>query len=166
MRFDLEALRAAPGRPFTLEGEIRIPDLEWHGETLHLEGDVYMAATAAWREGEVVLRVAVRGRVRRSCARCLAPLVERVESDHVLDVLPADLEGRYLELQPFVEAGLRLGLAVKPLCDPRCRGICPECGADLNQEPHRAGCSGGGRAPDPRLAKLRGLLGEFPSSRA
>lgn len=162
MRFDLEALRAEPGRRFSLDGEIAIPDLEWHGEMLHLEGDVRVAATAAYQEGEVVLRVAVSGRVRRTCARCLVGLVEHVEADHVLDVLPADLEGRYLELRPFVEAGLRLGLTAKPLCDPHCRGICPECGADLNEEPHRSGCSGGGRVPDPRLAKLQALLGDSP----
>lgn len=162
MRFDLEALRSHPGQPFHLDGDLSIPDLEWQGEVLHVEGVVHVGAWASWRDGEVELRVAVQGRVHRLCARCLAELVERVDSDHVLDVLPEDTAGRYLELRPFVEAGLRLGLQGKPLCRPGCRGICPECGADLNHEDHRPGCHGGGRPPDPRLSKLRGLLDELP----
>lgn len=48
---------------------------------------------------------------------------------------------------------LMLALPVKPLCDPRCKGLCPKCGANLNAGP--CGCADD--EGDPRLAVLRGL---------
>ena len=46
-----------------------------------------------------------------------------------------------------------LALPVKILCRPDCRGICPECGKNLNDGP--CGCEENGG--DPRLAILRQL---------
>jgi len=165
MKFDLEALRAEPGRPFNLSRDVDLPDIEWQGETLRVLGPVRVAATAIYQEGEFILKVSVRGRVRRTCSRCLAEIVEDVAEDGAPVVQPADVEGRYLELRPFIEAGLRLGLSPKPLCTPDCLGICPECGADLNRERHREGCHGQTKRLDPRFAVLRQLLDEPPSER-
>jgi uncharacterized protein len=46
-----------------------------------------------------------------------------------------------------------LALPFKPLCSETCKGLCPTCGADLNEGP--CGCDEGGL--DPRLAALRTL---------
>jgi predicted amidophosphoribosyltransferase len=48
------------------------------------------------------------------------------------------------------------GLTLLDLKD--CRGLCPQCGADLNREGHRPGCEAVARKVDPRLAKLKELL--------
>lgn len=165
MKFDLEALRTEPGRPFKLSRDVDLPNIEWQGETLRVLGSVHVAATAIYQEGEFILKVSVRGRVRRTCSRCLAEIVEDVAEEGAPEVHPAETEGRYLELRPFVEAGLRLGLAPKPLCTSDCLGICPECGADLNRERHREGCHGQTKRLDPRFAVLRQLLDEPPSER-
>ena len=39
------------------------------------------------------------------------------------------------------------------LCDPACKGLCPVCGADLNDG--ECGCER--TVPDPRLAALKDL---------
>lgn len=165
MRFDLAAVRAEPGRPFSVSGDVDLPELDWQGETLRVLGPVRVKATAVYQEGEITLRVSVRGRVRRACSRCLAEVVEDVAEDGTPEVHPEEVAGPYLELRPFIEAGLRLGLSPKPLCAPGCLGICPECGADLNCERHREGCHGETKRLDPRLAKLRELLDNPPSER-
>jgi uncharacterized protein len=59
-----------------------------------------------------------------------------------------------LDLGELLREQFLLALPMKPLCDDGCRGLCPECGANLNRTP--CGC-----APtweDPRLAALKGLL--------
>ncbi len=165
MKFDLEALRAEPGRRFSLSRDVELSQLEWQGEIVRVLGPVHVAATAVYQEGEVVLWVAVRGRVHRLCSRCLAEVVEEVKEEGTPEVQPADVEGRYLELRPFIEAGLRLGLSPKPLCSLGCLGICPECGVDLNRERHREGCHGETKPLDPRLSVLRTLLDELPPER-
>lgn len=162
MRFDVEALRAEPGQPRVVEGDVALGTLEWQGEALHAEGTVHVVARAIYQEGETLLWVSVRGRVRRACSRCLVKLVEEVERDAALEVTPQDMAGPYLELLPFIEAALRLGLSAKPLCTPDCRGICPSCGVDLNRGPHRPGCEAVRKELDPRLKALRDVLGELP----
>lgn len=46
-----------------------------------------------------------------------------------------------------------LALPVRPLCKPDCKGLCPDCGKNLNEGP----CSCVREEGDPRLAALRGL---------
>lgn len=46
-----------------------------------------------------------------------------------------------------------LALPVNPLCGADCKGLCPQCGANLNA----ASCSCSQDEGDPRLAVLRGL---------
>ncbi len=48
------------------------------------------------------------------------------------------------------------------LCRPDCRGLCPQCGADLNVET----CSCHLAHVDPRLSALAGLLGDADAAQA
>ena len=65
----------------------------------------------------------------------------------VLDAAAAsDLAG--LLWEEFV-----LALPVRPLCKPDCKGLCPDCGKNLNE----GSCSCVRDEGDPRLAALRGL---------
>jgi uncharacterized protein len=49
---------------------------------------------------------------------------------------------------------IQLALPMKPLCTEACRGLCPECGTNLN----RTQCDCTPTWEDPRLAPLKGLL--------
>lgn len=160
MRFDLDAMRAAPGKLFHVEGDESLPTLDWRGEEVCVEGPVRAEASAFFVSSsqKVVLTMHVRGRVHRACSRCLADVVEDVDKEEELEVFPDEIQGKYLELRPFIEAGMRLGLSTKPLCRPDCQGICPYCGADLNHEPHRPTCVRPRTARDPRFHALAALL--------
>ena len=61
--------------------------------------------------------------------------------------------GEEIDLTPLIREQVLLALAERPLCREECRGLCPHCGADLNEGD--CGCVVGG--PDPRLAVLRNL---------
>ena len=58
-----------------------------------------------------------------------------------------------LDLRAWARDALALALPAQIVCRAECAGLCPECGRDLNAEPHEHE-----KAPDPRWAKLRGLL--------
>ena len=58
------------------------------------------------------------------------------------EVLPED---HILDLAPLLEAALIVDAPAMPLCREDCAGLCPQCGANLNEGP----CSCG---PDPALA--------------
>jgi uncharacterized metal-binding protein YceD (DUF177 family) len=87
--------------------------------------------------------------------------LERV-SDGVVDELfetePVEgetyrLEHDLLDLEPLVRDALVLELPHTPLCDPDCRGLCPNCGTDRNT----SSCDCADVDPDPRWAALRSL---------
>jgi DUF177 domain-containing protein len=99
-----------------------------------------------------LLEAVLKGRARLRCGRCLAgfefPFTERMQ----LHLLPSaalpqddetrlgrdDLEVRFYE-EPRVDLAevaaeqFALALPMKPLCTEDCRGICPRCGANLNE---------------------------------
>jgi uncharacterized protein len=118
------------------------------------------------------IRASVKGTVRAECHRCagefdlpleveLALIVERGrdaappedpdEEDFV--VVPAGDE-RY-DIFPRVREALILELPIKVLCREDCKGMCPTCGADLNDG--ECGCPREGG--DPRWNALRKLTG-------
>ena len=142
---------------------------------LDLGDDLVQAAPVA-----VVARVdrtnrgiIVTGRVRTAltdtCSRCLAPLRISIDAPVEEEVLPlVDLQSglrldttaepevfrltdhHELDLEPLAREAIQLAAPIAPVCRQDCRGLCPECGLDLNPGPHDHG-----DAPvDPRLARL------------
>ncbi len=98
------------------------------------------------------------------CDRCLADFVQayRVSLEHTL-VLTLEneenddfilLEQETLNLDSLVLDDLLLELPYKSLCREDCRGLCPQCGKNLNEG--LCGCTT--RSVDPRLEVLRQLL--------
>ena len=106
------------------------------------------------------------------CGRCLTPVTADVEVELREEALPTvdletgkpvDLSGEeavlridaqhVLDLEPAVREAVALAEPMNVLCRDACLGLCPDCGRDLNLEPHRHE-----RGPDPRLAPLARLL--------
>jgi uncharacterized protein len=60
-----------------------------------------------------------------------------------------------IDLAPLVREAIMLELPLAPVCSPDCQGLCPTCGADLNDGP--CGCAP--TSGDPRWAALDVLRG-------
>lgn len=61
--------------------------------------------------------------------------------------------GEEINLTPFIREQVLLALPTRPLCDEDCRGLCPECGVDLNEGTCRCAFS----KADPRMAFFRDM---------
>ena len=59
-----------------------------------------------------------------------------------------------IDIVEMLREQFQLALPMKPLHDELCRGLCPECGANLN----RVDCGHAAYWKDPRLAPLEELL--------
>lgn len=58
--------------------------------------------------------------------------------DEAEDVYPLLAGGAWLDLEAPLRDTLTEALPLQPLCKPDCRGLCPQCGIDLNEHPdHR-----------------------------
>ena len=106
------------------------------------------------------------------CSRCLEPFRLPVAAPFDLRYLPAsevssegerevddeDLETSYYEndaidLNELLREQFYLALPMKPLCREECKGLCPQCGTNLNT----GTCACAPVWEDPRLAPLRDL---------
>lgn len=121
--------------------------------------------------GEVVVRGSISAMLERECRRCLKPLDVSLEQDLDILFVPEDGTGEEVEdegIRHFSEVTgvLELGEALRAeaiLAAPRfvecredCKGLCPQCGIDLNEKT----CDCTRREPDPRWDKLRALKEE------
>jgi len=112
----------------------------------------------------------IEGPLEVCCHRCLAPFRlaldepvdiyliadERVPKAEEKELVPHELayeffDGEVIEVDQLVAEQIFLALPVKLLCSEDCKGICPGCGANLNEEACR--CKAGGRQSP--FAKLK-----------
>lgn len=110
------------------------------------------------------------GEVEQQCSRCLRQITSPVTTDFAEqyyatigvvsgEELPeAPLDAKTIgsdfrvDLAPLLREELILAMPQAPLCRPDCKGLCAECGRDLNEEPHEHE-----RGVDDRWAALRDL---------
>ena len=109
----------------------------------------------------------VSGRVIGHCARCTEEYAFDVSKPFACVLLPrpqiddsdeeqvdiAYYDDDLVDLTPMVHEQIILALPTRPLCDEQCKGLCPQCGANLNTNP--CACTAQTAQPrDPRLAVL------------
>ena len=129
-------------------------------------------ATAELVDGQIRVEGAIETKIELTCARCLEPVVEEVQRQfdllysplpkstrHEEERLKADdteigfFRGEGLFLADVLSEQVLLALPMKAICRSDCRGLCPNCGANLNHE----GCRCETHGSDPRLAPLARL---------
>lgn len=117
--------------------------------------------------------VKARGTVEMECTRCLKPAIQQIdfafcdEFHSKIEVNTGAPLPKPDEEDPFyidethkvdLEAAIReyalLALPMRPLCTPDCKGLCPQCGVDLNVE----ACQCSETEGDERFAALKSLL--------
>ena len=70
------------------------------------------------------------------------------------DLTTAYYRDGLLDIVELLREQFQLALPMKPLCSAACRGLCAQCGTNLN----RTECVCGPAWEDPRLAPLKSLL--------
>lgn len=113
-------------------------------------------------------------RLEMPCGRCLEPFEVPVDARFELRYVPQtqaadageedeiredDLTTSFyregtLDVIEMLREQFQLALPMKPLCMDSCRGLCPDCGTNLNRDE----CSCKPSWEDPRLAPLKALL--------
>ena len=111
--------------------------------------------------GQIQFRADVRFFYETVCDRCLkpiksvlefsidAPAVNRKESENA-EGETVVVENEALDLKEIVTRGVLEYLPAKHLCKDACKGLCPSCGADLNE-----GACSCKKPVDPRLEGLK-----------
>ncbi len=135
------------GASLQVTGELPIERITLGTETYELEGPATFDVTIADTGTAYVAYGKANAVVHAQCARCLRDFDLPVEGDvDIYFVVPAHagevpeeqdfalVDSDQVDLGPAIETALSIALPLAPLHDPDCKGICPECGTDLNEE--------------------------------
>lgn len=131
-------------------------DLQQQGE-VRFEGPVLVAGRVQ-RIGDLIeVEGMVKTQVSVPCSRCLEtvslplesrfaltftrdqPVVTEEETDQEIELSVEEMgmipfSGEDIDLREAIQEQVIIALPLQPLCGPDCRGLCPQCGADLNRE--------------------------------
>ncbi len=92
-------------------------------------------------DGALIARGTVSATVRAHCARCSQIFSTTVSDSGFLRDYSDILEVEEVDLTEGLREAILLNLPHFPLCDEGCKGLCVQCGNDLNKEP--CGCPDG-----------------------
>ena len=139
--------------------------------TGHAELELYADGTHAFATGTF------KGHLHVACSRCVGDVkLDLEENLHVTFMPPSEMpaddeapgedgaevatedldlfpfDGEKIDLEPLFREQFVLAVPYSPLCREDCKGLCPQCGIDLN-----SGTCTCEKPIDPRLAALKGL---------
>ncbi len=163
MLLDLRPLFAGSKASLPVAFQMELSDLEFLG-VRPLKAPVQISGEIVSRAGIVESHLDCKVEYQGNCDRCfetvskeytfeiVRTIVQSLENDEndEITVVP-DMQ---LDLEDFCYADIVMSFPTKLLCKDSCRGLCPDCGANLNHEQ----CNCSHTEVDPRLSKLAELL--------
>ena len=177
MKIEIEALTEG-GKDF--ERVYQPEELPLEDEFARLVSRVRVSVRASRRRGEVEVRGSLDTSVELPCDRCVAPVVFPVNVDFKAELGFADanavgaeatelqdadmdfstVEGDAVDLDEIVREQILLALPTRQLCGEDCKGLCVNCGSNLNERD----CGCGSQATDPRWSALAALKDDHRQS--
>jgi len=163
--FEIGRLGLGSGEGRRLELFVHVEPFDYGGSRYAVEPQLIPVRVDASRTtgSGWALRLRFEATLSGPCMRCLDPAAPSFAVDAYEVHQPGggdeltspylDAAGGELELAAWARDALALALPAQLTCRPDCRGLCPQCGARLNDDPEHAH-----EAPvDSRWAKLSEL---------
>lgn len=164
LKVDLRSLEKGP-RAWTVH--IPVEEGPWSNTGLAFaERPVAELAATLTGERGVHVRGSLAAPLELECRRCLEAMPKTLELDLDLlfdrdvdpdsaepEIYPLESEATVLDLGPVLREQLLLAVPGYPVCREECRGLCPKCGTNLNEDD----CDCVLTEPDPRWDALRKL---------
>jgi len=159
MKLKLSEVAANEGMSLPFDYFVSLEDTDINGEHIFVR-PVEFSGEIVNRAGTLTLRADIFAVLHVLCARCAEevdlerrlhveyPIVREifdVESDNIFAYA-----GDELELDDILVPELILSVDIQLLCKPDCKGLCPQCGANLNIK--ECDCK---PTVDPRLEALK-----------
>ena len=166
---DLHELILHPGTAMPFRRELSTQRLDFPAVLAYADPPVGEGVIVN-NAGALTLTGTIRADMRCRCDRCArefdltreigveAQLAQELQDEEDPDYFL--LEGDKLDIDEVLESAFILEMDQQLLCREDCKGLCPQCGADLNDGP--CGCK---KESDPRLAVLEQLLDDIDQTK-
>lgn len=165
MIVDLSGVLKETGNKIELNGRLDLDDVRYLGEDFHfvtaptIEGSVFNNGKSLVLTATVHLCLGVK------CARCMKDICENLSFDLEESLIRQEensdpdgdavvFEGNEIDITEIVQTGFFMNVPGKFLCSEDCKGLCPECGQNLND----GECSCDKGVIDPRWEALKKIM--------
>ena len=160
---------------FTAEGKDRRESLIYEPNVFFYMGNEYKIRDKSPIDitfsnigsGKILIGGSMKLVLEIPCDRCLRMVDEPLEVRFEQEVFSPDTDrkiedqneqdfmlGYELDVEAFVNGEILINMPVKVLCKPDCKGICKQCGHNLNEG--ECGCDT--FVPDPRMAAIKDIF--------
>lgn len=152
---DVSAALKNPGQAYPFECRLELAPMDVLSDEVHLT-DVLLKGELTGAGESVAVRGSVRATLNAHCARCLQKVSQplKADLDEVFVRTPDPenpdqrlLDGHQIDLSGPAREALLLEMPMRLLCRKDCPGLCPVCGANLNETP--CDCPKGEPKPNP-----------------
>lgn len=165
MVIDVSSILKEFGGKITVSGEIVLGDTDFLGELYHFNEPVFINGSISNNGQSLSFKADCSGRMHTKCARCMKDIDVNIEFN-VEETLVQDdgsisedsdiilFDGHTVDIDDIVINSFLMSISGKYLCREDCKGLCPKCGADLNE----GDCGCERNEIDPRWAALADLM--------
>ena len=98
-------------------------------------GDVRYTLTAQRFEADLLVRGVLEVDVRGRCARCGERCAHTIRDEDFARSYPLSAANELIDLTADIREAILLALPMNFVCSAGCRGLCVQCGANLNKAP-------------------------------
>lgn len=166
MFVNLTDVFTSEGKTVAVEAETELRQIEVADEVIPFT-DVSPVSLTFTNIGKGRARIVGHAKVTLAmrCDRCLRPVEETLDLSFDREVFAPDISGvpqddqefmngYEMDVDDFLHIEIVINLPMKVLCKPDCRGICRQCGKDLNT----GTCDCDTFVPDPRMAAIKDIF--------
>lgn len=169
MNLDLSNLIDSVDKVYSFDGEILDHDLNEVLKDYEVISPIKYKGEIIRLEGSDIINIDIWYKYKTKCDRCLKDAInemktslsgkledygESFKEDNKEDEDTIYYNRGILKLDEYILMEVASSVPMKSLCSEDCKGLCPQCGIDLNEE----SCDCLGYIVDPRLEKLKNFV--------
>ena len=165
MKINIASVLKNDGASKMFSGDVELGTFDYMGSTLAFEKPVRVVGKVFNIGGTLEISAEIKGEYTTECSRCgekveaelSAELFESIDDEFSdIDEECIVVSGNVIDISGSIEACIFNSIPLQFLCREDCKGLCPQCGTDLNKNE----CNCEDEVYDPRFAIFRNLSKE------
>ncbi|MCG8483341.1 MAG: DUF177 domain-containing protein [Clostridia bacterium] len=163
MKINISDLISKKSDEIQINEKVILNKINRGGDIFYLKGPVEVKGKVFKADEDIIFSGLLETIIQTECSRCLDNVVKDIkisfdesvcDEKNIQEDADVLLEDDCIDLEEFSEKLLILKLPMKFLCSKECKGLCLQCGTNLNN----SNCNCEKEDIDIRLIKLKELL--------
>lgn len=149
-----------PGETFLLDVSFPIQDINYNGCSYQVQ-NMSIVGKYVFSDERITLDARLTATVKSECVRCLGDAFYNIDAqikEHLSKTNSDDFKivNNSIDLAEIAEENIIFNLPEAMLCKQDCKGLCPNCGTDLNKK--TCDCNDQSKAPKNAFGALKDLF--------